>query len=206
MIGQEAELQKADITVQTSYPWEGKTEYRVTPKTNEEFTLAIHIPYYVDTDSEETSVTVNGEPLNMAELMEKGYVYITRKWKEGDKVSVHFPMEVRKVYANQNVREDAGCVALLRGPIVYCLEGVDNGKMLQSLRIPRDLNAVPYVCEDGVLRGNVLLRIEGWRMVGGQELYSEKRPVREKAVLTAIPYYTWANRGENQMRVWILEE
>ena len=82
----------------------------------------------------------------------------------------------------------------------------DNGKMLQSLRIPRDLNAVPYVCEDGVLRGNVLLRIEGWRMVGGQELYSEKRPVREKAVLTAIPYYTWANRGENQMRVWILEE
>lgn len=206
MIGQEAELQKADITVQTSYPWEGKTEYRVTPKTNEEFTLAIHIPHYVDTDSEETSVTVNGEPLNMAELMEKGYVYITRKWKEGDKVSVHFPMEVRKVYANQNVREDAGCVALLRGPIVYCLEGVDNGKMLQSLRIPRDLNAVPYVCEDGVLRGNVLLRIEGWRMVGGQELYSEKRPVREKAVLTAIPYYTWANRGENQMRVWILEE
>ena len=206
MIGQEAELQKADITVQTSYPWEGKTEYRVTPKTNEEFTLAIHIPYYVDTDSEETSVTVNGEPHNMAELMEKGYVYITRKWKEGDKVSVHFPMEVRKVYANQNVREDAGCVALLRGPIVYCLEGADNGKLLQSLRIPRDLNAVPYVCEDGVLRGNVLLRIEGWRMVGGQELYSEKRPVREKAVLTAIPYYTWANRGENQMRVWILEE
>lgn len=115
-------------------------------------------------------------------------------------------MEVRRVYANQRVREDAGCVALLRGPVVYCFEGVDNGEMIQSLRIPRQAQVTPFVCEEGVLKGNTLLKMEGSRMVGGEELYSEKPPVKERATLTAIPYYAWANRGETQMRVWMLEE
>ena len=78
--------------------------------------------------------------------------------------------------------------------------------MIQSLRIPKDLKAIPFTCEEGVLKGNVLLSIEGYRMVGSDELYSEKPPVKEKAKLTAVPYYTWANRGENQMRVWMQEE
>ncbi len=206
MIGQKAELGKADITVETSYPWEGKAEYSIMPKTEEEFTLAVHIPYYVDLNREETSLTVNGEKRNLRSLMKKGYAYITRKWNKGDTVSLHFPMEVRKVYANQHVREDAGCVAILRGPVVYCLEGTDNGELLQSLRIPKEMRAEPYSCEEGILKGNTLLKIDGFRMVGSRELYSEKPPVKEKAVLTAIPYYAWTNRGENQMRVWIQEE
>ena len=142
----------------------------------------------------------------MAALLKKGYVYITRSWAPGDRVELNFPMEVRKVYANQHVREDAGCVALLRGPVVYCFEGVDNGELIQSLRIPKELKAESYVCEEGVLKGNVLLKIEGYRMVGSDALYSEEPPVKEKAQLTAIPYYAWANRGENQMRVWMQEE
>ena len=142
----------------------------------------------------------------MRETMEKGYAYITRKWKDGDAVKLEFPMEVRKAYANQHVREDAGCVALLRGPVVYCFEGVDNGEMIQSLRIPRQAQVTPFVCEEGVLKGNTLLKMEGSRMVGGEDLYSEKPPVKERATLTAIPYYAWANRGETQMRVWMLEE
>ncbi len=206
MIGQKAELGKADITVETSYPWEGKAEYSIMPKTEEEFTLAVHIPYYVDLNREETILMVNGEKRNLRSLMKKGYAYITRKWNKGDTVSLHFPMEVRKVYANQHVREDAGCVAILRGPVVYCLEGTDNGELLQSLRIPKEMRAEPYSCEEGILKGNTLLKIDGFRMVGSRELYSEKPPVKEKAVLTAIPYYAWTNRGENQMRVWIQEE
>ena len=78
--------------------------------------------------------------------------------------------------------------------------------MLQSLRIPRELKATSYTCEEGILKGNVLLSIEGYRMVGSEKLYSETPPVKEAAKLTAIPYYAWANRGENQMRVWMLEE
>ena len=206
MIGQRAELQKAEITIKTRYPWEGETTYRVTPRTEQEFTLAIHVPYYVDWEQDRTSLTVNGEQIDARELLQKGYVYIRRKWAAGDQVEVRFPMEVRRAYANQRVREDAGCVALLRGPVVYCFEGVDNGEMIQSLRIPRQAQVTPFVCEEGVLKGNTLLKMEGSRMVGGEELYSEKPPVKERATLTAIPYYAWANRGETQMRVWMLEE
>lgn len=205
MIGQKAKMQKAEITIETRYPWEGETVYTITPKTEQEFTLAVHIPYYVDLEQEDTCLTVNGEQLNAQEVLRKGYVYITRKWAVGDKVAIRFPMEVRRVYANQRVRENAGCVALLRGPIVYCFEGVDNGEMIQSLRIPRDAGITPCVCEEGILKGNTLLKIEGCRMTGSGELYSEKPPVKEDAVLTAIPYYMWANRGETQMRVWMLE-
>lgn len=57
-----------------------------------------------------------------------------------------------------------------------------------------------------LLKGNILLKLDGFRMVGGQELYSEKPPVKEKDEITAIPYYAWTNRGENQMRVWVQEE
>lgn len=206
MIGQEAQMEKADITVKTGYPWKGETEYQITPKTDQEFTLAIHIPYYVDLEKQEAVLTVNGEQWNVSELMKKGYAYITRKWAKGDVVALQFPMEVRKVYANQHVRENAGCVALMRGPVVYCLEGADNGELLQSLRIPKELKAAPCLCEEGVLKGHVLLKIDGFRMVTGPKLYSEKPPVKERAQLTAIPYYTWANRGENQMRVWVQEE
>lgn len=206
MIGQQARLEKADVTVETSYPWEGRALYHVTPKTEESFSLAIHIPYYVEFGEGKAVLTVNGEAVDAAGLMKKGYVYIERAWTAGDVVELRFPLEVRRAYANQNVREDAGCVALLRGPVVYCFEGVDNGECIQSLRIPKELNARAYVCEDGILKGNVLLDVEGFRMVGSDALYSEKPPVKEKVRLTAIPYYAWANRGENQMRVWMQEE
>ena len=206
MIGQRAELDQADITLETAYPWEGSAVYRVTPKRGERFTLAIHIPYYVDFQQEEAVLTINGEAVDPGKLLKKGYVYLERQWKAGDVVELRFPMEVRKVYANQHVRENAGCVALLRGPVVYCFEGADNQGLLQSLRIPREMKAWAHLCEDGILKGNVLIDVEGYRMTGGGELYSEKPPVKEKALLRAIPYYAWANRGENQMRVWLLEE
>lgn len=206
MIGQRAELKKAEITIETNYPWEGSVSYSIIPKTEEEFTLAIHIPYYVDFSEGKACLTVNGEKLDIQKVIKKGYAYITRKWSAGDVVDFHFSMEVRKVYANQHVRENAGCVALMRGPIVYCFEGADNGKMLQSLRIPKKLQADSYICKEGILKGNVLLRIEGYYMAGSEELYSEIPPIKEKMVITAIPYYVWANRGENQMRVWMQEE
>jgi hypothetical protein len=62
------------------------------------------------------------------------------------------------------------------------------------------------VCKEGVLKDNVILKMDGFRMVSGEDLYSENPPKKEKAELTAIPYYTWGNRGLNQMRVWMLEE
>lgn len=115
-------------------------------------------------------------------------------------------MPVRKVFASQRVRADVGCVALMRGPVVYCFEGADNGDDIQALRIPRELKAETYICEEGVLKGNVCLKINGYRMQSSEALYSEQRPEKLDTELVAIPYYAWANRGESQMRVWMPEE
>lgn len=205
-MGQKASLKKAEITVESQYPWKGEITYLITPKVTEEFTVAIHIPGYVDLSGQGTCIRINGEAIEAKTNIKKGYLYVRRFWKRGDRVDIRFDMPVRKIFANQHVREDAGCVALMRGPIVYCFEGVDNGADIQSLRIARDLKAEAYMCGEGVLKGNVCLRIEGFRMKGSEALYSEERPVAEPAILTAIPYYTWANREESQMRVWMPEE
>lgn len=204
LMGQEAELDKARITVESSYPWEGKVKYRISPKVKN-FTLAIHIPGYVKIQDEKTLVKVNGEPVPLEEYMKKGYLYLTRDWEEGDEVEVLFDLPVRKIFANQKVRDDADCAALMRGPFVYCFEGIDNEMDVQSLRLPEKLHAEAVWCKDGVLAGNILLQMNGYRMISDNELYSENRPVKKEVKMTAIPYYAWANRGENQMRVWLHE-
>lgn len=201
-IGQKAELEKAVITMQSSYPWEGKMEYTIEADEEKEFTFAVHIPSYV----KDAVVTLNGEAVPVSEHIEKGYLYLKRVWGKKDKLEIRFEMPVRKIYASQKVKEDAGCVALMRGPVVYCFEGADNGELLQSLRIPKELSARPVVCTEGKLAGKILLKMNGLRMVGGEALYSEEPPRKEEVTLTAVPYYTWGNRGLNQMRVWMLEE
>lgn len=201
-IGQRAELEKAVVTVESSYPWEGKVSYRIEAGKEKEFTFAVHVPSYV----KEAVVTVNGEKVCIPEQLKKGYLYLKRVWGKDDRIEITFDMPVRKIYASQKVREDAGCVALMRGPVVYCFEGADNGELLQSLRIPKQLSAKAVKCEEGVLKGNMLLKLKGIRMTGSEELYSEEPPRAEETELTAVPYYTWGNRGLNQMRVWMLEE
>lgn len=199
--GQEAVLRKADITVESRYPWEGSVIYRLAPKTEEVFTLAIHIPAYV----RKLEVRINGVKTEYAGCMKDGYLYLNRRWPKGSVVELTFPMEVRRVYANMKVREDAGCVALMRGPFVYCFEGTDQEAELQTLRLPGDGAIEAYAGEGSLFQGCVLLQAEGIKVCTSQELYSEEPPKREAAKLTAIPYYLWANRGRNSMRVWIRE-
>jgi len=206
-IGQKASLKKADVAVESQYPWEGRVSYQISPKTEEGFTMAIHIPSYINIEEKGTCVKLNGEKIEeLGAGITKGYLYLTRRWKEGDRIELCFDMPVRKIFASQRVRADAGCVALMRGPIVYCFEGADNREDIQALRIPRELKAKAYVCEEGILNGVVCLRMNGYRMKSGEALYSEQRPEKVEAELVAVPYYAWANRGENQMRVWMLEE
>lgn len=103
-LGQEAALGKADIRVESAYPWEGSVTYHVSAKIDELFTLAIHIPAYV----KDLRVTVNGETFDTAGEIRDGYLYISRKWGSDDQVELHFPLPVRKIYASTHVREDVG--------------------------------------------------------------------------------------------------
>ena len=201
-VGQKAELEKADIDVESSYPWEGKVTYHVHSKKEEEYTLAIHIPGYL----KDICVKVNGEQIEWKKFMKNGYLYLTRKWGESQ-VEILFDLEVRKVYANKNVRDDAGKVALMRGPFVYCFEGVDNGNDLQAMCIDADMQAETFVGKEGVLKDKVCIHVQGYEDERESDaLYSEEKPDYQPHELTAIPYYLWGNRGVNQMRVWMLEK
>lgn len=202
-IGGDASFQKADIHVESGYPWEGKVSYRISAKEDGKFVLAIHVPSYI----KELVLKLNGEKIETAQAVRDGYLYLDRRWGGADEISLEFEMPVRKIYADTKVREDVGCVAIMRGPIVYCFEGADNGDDIQALFIDRELSATVRAGE-GVLSGMTLLDISGKRLVypDSGQLYSENEPYREQATLRAIPYFAWGNRGLNQMRVWMHEE
>ena len=202
--GTEAHFDKMDVTVESNYPWDGRVTYHITGKTEEETILGIHIPSWVRPGS--VQVRINGKEKNITADVEKGYLILKRVW-ENDEVELVFPMKIRKIYANLKVREDAGCVAFMRGPIVYCFEGVDNPGLLQSYHIFEDAKMEEEVCKEGLLEGCVLLKIKARKLeTVGDSLYSDIAPVRTLTTLTAVPYYTWGNRGENQMRVWMRGE
>ena len=202
--GTEAHFDKMDVTVESNYPWDGRVTYHITGKTEEETILGIHIPSWVRPGS--VQVRINGKEKNITADVEKGYLILKRVW-ENDEVELAFPMKIRKIYANLKVREDAGCVAFMRGPIVYCFEGVDNPGLLQSYHIFEDAKMEEEVCKEGLLEGCVLLKIKARKLeTVGDSLYSDIAPVRTLTTLTAVPYYTWGNRGENQMRVWMRGE
>ena len=170
----------------------------------EETILGIHIPSWVRPGS--VQVRINGKVKDITADVENGYLILKRVW-ENDEVELVFPMKIRKIYANLKVREDAGCVAFMRGPMVYCFEGVDNPGLLQSYHIFEDAKMEEEVCKEGLLEGCVLLKIKARKLeTVGDSLYSEVAPVRTLTTLTAVPYYTWGNRGENQMRVWMRGE
>lgn len=204
-IGGKAHFEMAgglDLELDSRFPWEGAAEFTVHPRGGQaEFTLAIRHPGWCQA----MKVRINGEPVDPGALGDKGYWMLRRRWKAGDRVSCRMEMPVRRVYAHPLVRADAGCVALARGPLVYAFEGMDNGEDLQALRIPRDaeIRALPY--NPDLLRGIVALEVKGRRRKAGDSLYSGEPAPEEEAVLTAIPYYAWCNRGRTHMRVWMPE-
>jgi hypothetical protein len=118
---------------------------------------------------------------------------LQRRWKAGDVVELDLPMPVNRVYAHEKVEDDQGKVALMRGPILYCLEAVDHpGVDLSRLALPResDLRAEH---REGLLGGVTIVQ--------GQALVDGERPT----TLTAVPYYSWANREKGAMTIWINE-
>lgn len=109
------------------------------------------------------------------------------------------------MYANPLVRENAGCVALMRGPLVYCIEQQDNGPDLQTIRILKDSVITAEETSDPVLGDYTAVKFTGLRLTCDGSLYSDVPPKAEEAVFRAVPYYLWGNREEGGMRVWIPE-
>lgn len=185
---------------ETRYPWEGTVKIFVEPAAPAEFTLNVRVPGWARNEAvpgglyeflgaapEAPVLKVNGRTIETA--LDKGYAPLRRTWAAGDIVELILPMPVRRVVADEAVKADEGRVALQRGPLVYCVEGVDNGGRALDLSLA-DSAALRAEFRPGLLDGIVVVTGEG--TAGG----------REKAFL-AIPYYAWANREIGEMEVWI---
>jgi len=149
---------------------------------------------------------VNGEEADVSSLVERGYAKIRRFWQRGDRVELSLAMPVERVRAHPGVRDASGKVALQRGPVVFCLEEVDNGPGLSQIVLPEEAELCATFRPE-LLGGVVVLSGEAEREVAASShLYAFRRPERRRVPLTAIPYYAWGNRGMGEMTVWIREE
>lgn len=190
--------QEVSVHIDSAFPWDGNVTVSVDGA-NVPFTLALRIPGWAN------SYTVSADSSDYT--IKDGYLYLTRSWKQGETLTLDFPMEIQVWNADPRVREDIGKAAVTRGPITYCLEEKDNGADLHLLTL--DWNA-PASVRDAVVAGEPVKEIvmHGYR----EELPAPKagalyRPIqkaeKKPVELTFIPYYTWANRGENEMSVWV---
>ena len=130
--------------------------------------------------------------------MKNGYAYVALN--ENDEIEIEFDMPVRLMVANRRIHSDAGRAAVMRGPVVYCAEGVDNGADIKSVSL--NTNADFEVCDSEFLLP--ILKTKALRPKETESLYYEAGDDYEEIPLTLIPYYAFANRGETEMQVWLL--
>lgn len=189
----------------TDYPWDGVIDLIVQPKKEMTFSMFLRIPGWCNS----ARITVNDEEI--AEEVRQGEFFrLNRAWRSGDRIRLSLSMPVELVMSHPRVFEDTGRAVLKRGPIVYCLEQVDNlGHDVWDLVLPADdlRLKVEWIAEllNGVfvIRGEALAVDSDWSEVS---LYrsTEEMPAKQSAVpLIAIPYYAWANRNPGPMTVWV---
>lgn len=188
------------IIMQSGLPYDGRVRYTFESSLGAmNMRLAVRMLDW----SENTVINKNGVPA--AYVASGGYAYIEGPFSDSDAVDVEFDMTVKRVYANVDVSDDSNKVALQRGPLVYCAEGADNDGEVLSLSIASDgaVRVGEYAPDE--LCGVRKLYAEGFKTVKNNGLYSYIRPKKISCEITLIPYYAWANRGLNQMRVWLPE-
>ena len=198
------------LTQKTGYPYDGDIEITLDKTAlKKEMALKVRIPgwvrgevvpsdLYTFADDIKTgyTVTVNGVPVESP--IEQGYFTITRKWKKGDKVVVHFDLEPRVVKAHPEVKADEGRIAVERGPVVYCAEWPDNPGFSVRGTI---VNQKPTF---RVQHSNDLFGVD--KIVTRAQALSygtDGRLVVKDVDLTLIPYYAWCHRGSGEMTVWL---
>ncbi|MDF2878648.1 MAG: hypothetical protein K0S30_1744 [Clostridia bacterium] len=203
-IGGEAHINLKDgevnITQTTHYPWEGSVKIQVNTKIKEIFTLALRIPDWCN----HYHMSINGEAVSSL-YKENGYLLIRKEWEEEEVVEIEFDMPVQLIQAHPKVRENAGKIAITRGPLVYCVEEVDNGSNLSALSIALGSEFEKEYRHD-LLGGVVILKAEGYRedeAATGGELYRIATNSDKPIKIVAVPYSMWGNRGNGEMSVWI---
>lgn len=180
------------ITCETGYPYELTVNYTVIKGGKN---LAVRIPSW----SKVFSVTKNDKQISLAP--KNGYIYL--EVSDGDRITLTLDGSPRFIYPSAKLHDISGMVALARGPLVYCFEGVDNGGDVVSLSLDTagEVSVQPF--DESLLGGTVRIKVSALKTEDIDGLYSEDAPKRTPVNAVAVPYFTWGNRGENQMRVWM---
>ncbi len=213
----EAEIQTDSQVVhvkqETDYPWNGKIVIAIDPEKAKKFTIAIRIPgwarnqpvpsdlySYLKASDEKLRLQVNEIPLDFT--VENGFVRIDREWKKGDRIVFDLPMPIRRVQSHEKVEENAGRVALERGPLVYCAEWVDNHGYVSNIILQDDVELESQFRENLI---NGVILIQGMTTALKYDK-DGKTPIKVKHGFTAIPYYAWAHRDQGEMMVWLARD
>lgn len=190
------------LTQLSEMPWGGNTEISVDPSESEFFEVKVRIPGWAQGNPfpsdlygfsyspvDDVKVYVNN--VDIARLrLENGYLSLKRKWKKGDRIYVQLPMETMEVFANEKVEANSGKIAIQRGPLVYAAEWVDNPGYSVLEAGLEDVSGMEAIKDEELLDG--IVKLKGKAKVNGEEVE-----------FVAIPYYSWAHRGEGEMAVWI---
>ncbi|HEX7713305.1 MAG TPA: beta-L-arabinofuranosidase domain-containing protein [Bacillota bacterium] len=194
------------LKLQTDYPWDGRIILQVHPEQPVSFALGLRIPGWC----RKFSLAINGAAVARP-VLNGGYLFLEREWSAGDQVELVLDMPVELMQANPLVREDAGRVAIERGPLVYCLEETDNGANLPDISMSREAEFEVEYAPD-LLGGITVIKGKAGRAVGDGWDNALYQPVNTHARLhdrfrpvtvTAIPYAFWGNRIPGEMLVWI---
>lgn len=168
-----------EVSIQTQYPWEGASTITLNPEKPQQFSLRMRIPGWCKS----WTLSLNGKA--QESTTENGYAVITRKWKKGDKVTLNLDMPVEVMVADTRVKANEGRRAIQRGPIVYCIEEVDNPSIAEALLAP---NATYTPTFDSTLLG-------GCTTISTTDANGN--------TLKFIPYFLWDNRAAGKMDVWV---
>ena len=208
-----------NLRQETQYPWDGDILLTITKNKAGQFRLRIRIPgwvqnrpvpsdlyEYADTKRLGYSVKVNGEEMVNGKL-EDGYLGIDRKWKQGDRVEIHFDMEPRLVRALERVQADQGRVAIERGPLVYCAEWPDNDFELGGMLLNQKPQFTIHNSQFTIKAAPLSVELKTIETDAQLLNFDDKGKLTTKDVrLTLIPYYAWNHRGPGRMMVWLPQQ
>ena len=200
-----------NIVQETDYPWSETCNIRFETDTDIPLTLHLRVPAWCKQFHATWQASREPDQLTQPEWItsqsrtdgveKDGWWTVTRAWRKGEMISVHLPMPIQRVHADARVEANRGRVALMRGPLVYCLEGVDNGDCARSLALPVDRRLKPGPKQTD-LGGFVDLRVASV----AAKRYPDGQRGDTAAELRAVPYCLWDNRRAGDMVVWIPEK
>lgn len=193
------------LTQTTDYPWDGKVSIRIEKAPEKAMALRLRIPGWV----EQPVLKINGQ--TSGEKLHPGsYSEVRRGWKAGDVVELQLPMPVVLMESHPLVEETRNQLAVMRGPLVYCLADKDlpPGVSIENVRIERDAKwQVRH--EANLLHGVTVLETQARVLPPSTDASALYRRVpggkADSVLLRLIPYYAWCNRGVSEMTVWLPE-